>query len=79
MPEEQDIHTKPTRAVVEDVIQQSHQALESGARLAAEVDELTRRADNVLDWRMQVQRHPWLPLGAAAGVAVLFYLVFSKR
>jgi len=74
-----DIQSKPIRAVVDDMMQQSQQALESGARVTAGMNELRRRGDEFLDWRRHVQRHPWLPLGLAVGLSVLVYLAFARK
>jgi len=74
-----DIHNKPASAVMDDLMRQSEAALESGARATAELHELKRRADEVLDWRKQLNQHSWALLGAAAGAAVLVFLVFRRH
>jgi hypothetical protein len=73
------IQNKPTGEVVEDVLAQSHEALERAAKATAELEELKRRGEDALDWRKQLHRHSWLALGLAAGVSVLLFLVFKPR
>ncbi len=73
------IQAKPTREIVDDVMQQAERALESGARATAEVNELKRRADETLDWRKQFDRHPGIAMALVAGLSILLYLAFSRR
>jgi hypothetical protein len=75
----EDIRNKPVGEMVDDVMQQSQQVLQAGARVTAEVNELKRRADEALDWRKQLDRHPWVLLGSAVGAAVLLFWVFSRK
>lgn len=74
-----DIQNKPVKELTDDVMKQSKQVLETGARVTAELNELKRRADDALDWRKQISKHPWFPVAAAVGVAVLGYMIFSKN
>lgn len=74
----EEIRQEPTKAVVEDMLQQSQQALASGQRVAAEMNELKRRADEALDWRKQLIRGPWLGIGLAIATSTLVFLLFRR-
>lgn len=41
------------------------------ARLGQDLNELEYRVRSQFDWRVQLQRHPWVFVGAAFAVAVL--------
>ncbi len=75
----EDIHQKPVGEVVEDIMQQSRSALESGARATAELEDLKQRADDALDWRKQLDRHSWLAMGLAMGVSILLFMALAPR
>ncbi len=77
IPEE--IRKQPTGAVVDDLMQQTQSALETGARAAAELNELRRRSEEAVDWRKQLQRHSWLPMALAAGASVLIFMLFHRN
>jgi ElaB/YqjD/DUF883 family membrane-anchored ribosome-binding protein len=70
---------KSSAQIVDDVMNQTQQALRSAARASEEVHELERRAQDALDWRKQLREHPWVPLGFAAGIAILVYAFASSR
>jgi hypothetical protein len=75
----EDLKQKPIRELIEDVTASSREALEKGARAAAEVTELETRARQAMDWRRQLDRHPWLLLGIAIGAVVLLYIAIPSR
>ena len=89
----ENIHDKPAADMVEDVIERSQEALQAGAQATAELqealqagaqataelNEIRRRADEALDWRRQLQRHPWFPIAAAMAASVFFYVIFARR
>jgi hypothetical protein len=77
MPE--NIRDKPVREIVDDMMEQSQRALQSSARATAELNELRRRADEAMDWREQLNRHSWLAIALATGVAALIFLAFSRN
>ncbi len=77
MPE--NIRDKPVREIVDDMMEQSQRALQSSARATAELNELRRRADEAMDWREQLNRHSWLAIALAMGVAALIFLAFSRN
>jgi len=84
---------RPAAQIVEDLVEQSQEALEAGAhataelqdalragaQATAELNDIRRRADEALDWRVQLRRHPWLPMVAAIGTSVLLYAAFARR
>jgi hypothetical protein len=74
-----DVRNKPAGEVLDDMMNQSQQALQSTARAAAELNELRRRADEALDWRTQLNRHSWAAMGLAIGAAALLFLLFARR
>ncbi len=89
----ENIRNKPAADMVEDVIGRSREALEAGAQATselqealaagaqatAELNEIRRRADEALDWRRQLQRHPWFPMAAALAASVFLYVAFARR
>ena len=87
--EDRKLRNEPLGEVVEDVMRQSdlalektQEALETGARVTAELNELRRRAGEALDWRKQagqIWRSPWLPMAGAIAGAILLYVLFSRR
>jgi ElaB/YqjD/DUF883 family membrane-anchored ribosome-binding protein len=79
MPRPEEISNEPTRAVVDDMMQQTEQALQSSARAAAELNELRQRADDALDWKKQLNRHSWLAMGLAMAASVVVFLAFQRR
>ena len=83
MPEEnvnrEELSSRPSGELMEDVVSRSEQALEFAARASEEMHELERRAQEALNWRKQLSRHPWVPLGLAIGVAIVGYLAWHSR
>lgn len=74
----EDIHKKPIGQVVDDLMQQSQEALKSGARVTAELNELKQRAEDAMDWRKQLKRHSGLAMGAGIGASFLMFLLLRK-
>ena len=75
----ENIRNRPTDAVMEDMLVNSQRALEDGARATAEINELKRRVDDVLDWRKQLDRHPWLTLSVVTSVVALTALIILRK
>ncbi|HEY7388774.1 MAG TPA: hypothetical protein VH640_09700 [Bryobacteraceae bacterium] len=78
-PNTEEIQHETTSAVVDDMLQQTQQALASGQRVAAEMHELKRRADEAMDWRKQFARSPWLGVGLAVATFALVFLLFRRK
>ena len=70
---------KPIGELVEDVMDESQDVLERGARLTAEVNELRRRAREATDWRKQLERHSGPLLCAAMGISLVMSFVLRKH
>ncbi len=83
MPETNNTSTvseKHVGELIDDVMKQSQETLEKGARITSELNELRRRADDALDWRKQLRERPWVQFGLAVGACVLVAaVVFSRR
>ena len=78
-PNPENIRHKPAGQVMDDILDESREILQRGARATAELEQLKRRADQALDWRAQFDHHPWLGLGLASAVAVLVFLVITRK
>jgi hypothetical protein len=74
-----EIRQKPVGELVEDITAASRQALETGARVAAEVTELENRTKAALDWRTQYNRHPWVLLGLTMLAATVMFSLSPRR
>lgn len=75
----EDIRQKSTSEVADDLMKQSQEILERGARVTAELDELKHRAEDAMNWRKQLSAHSGLALSLTAGVSFLLFLVLRKR
>ncbi len=50
---------------------------ERRSRLSQDINELEQKAQDVLDWRLQMERHPGTMLGLAFGAGILISAVLS--
>jgi hypothetical protein len=74
----EDVRNRTAGELMEDVTDSARKALEAGARAAAEMEELQRRTRESLDWRTQIDRHPWALLGGAVAAAILVFAVVRR-
>jgi hypothetical protein len=56
-----------------------HEVEQARARLAQDLNQLEYRVKGELDWRVQFDRHPWLFVGGAFGLAFLAGLAITGR
>ena len=73
------LENKAVGEIMDDVMKQSQETLQRGARITAELNELKQRADDALDWRKQLRAHPWWGLGVAVGACVLLAALVSRK
>jgi hypothetical protein len=75
----ENIRKEPVGQVVDNLMKETQEALESGTRVTANLNELKRRAEEATDWRKQLNRHGGIVAGLVAGTSLLLFLLIRRR